>query len=72
MNHTLHQNTPSHPTPILSYNHQIPLKAINLLRQFPLKLPRDLSVMPYDDSHFPHISQVNLTSVNHPKSIIRK
>ena len=35
-------------------------------------MPDDVSVMGYDDSHFAQISEVKLTSVKHPKSIMGK
>lgn len=70
--HTLEQNSGSYPTAILCYNDEIALKTINLLRELGLKVPDDISVMGYDDSHFAQISEVKLTSVKHPKSIMGK
>ncbi|WP_029878607.1 substrate-binding domain-containing protein, partial [Bacillus subtilis] len=45
---------------------------IDMLREMDLKVPEDMSIVGYDDSHFAQISEVKLTSVKHPKSVLGK
>ncbi|MED4719151.1 GntR family transcriptional regulator [Bacillus atrophaeus] len=69
--HILERNS-SRPTAILCYNDEIALKVINTIRGIGLKVPDDISIVGYDDSHFAQISEVKLTSVKHPKSAMGK
>ncbi|WP_032732868.1 arabinose utilization transcriptional regulator AraR [Bacillus subtilis] len=69
---TLEKNSKHMPTAILCYNDEIALKVIDMLREMDLKVPEDMSIVGYDDSHFAQISEVKLTSVKHPKSVLGK
>ncbi|AUZ28752.1 GntR family transcriptional regulator [Bacillus subtilis] len=69
---TLEKNSKAMPTAILCYNDEIALKVIDMLREMDIKVPEDMSIVGYDDSHFAQISEVKLTSVKHPKSVLGK
>ncbi|PRP52079.1 GntR family transcriptional regulator [Bacillus halotolerans] len=69
---TLEKNSKNMPTAILCYNDEIALKVIDMLREMDIKVPEDMSIVGYDDSHFAQISEVKLTSVKHPKSVLGK
>ncbi|MEC1620513.1 arabinose utilization transcriptional regulator AraR [Bacillus mojavensis] len=69
---TLEKNSKNMPTAILCYNDEIALKVIDMLREMDIKVPEDISIVGYDDSHFAQISEVKLTSVKHPKSVLGK
>ncbi|MGF7534250.1 arabinose utilization transcriptional regulator AraR [Bacillus mexicanus] len=66
----LEENNKAMPTAILCYNDEIALKVIDVLREMDIKVPEDMSIVGYDDSHFAQISEVKLTSVKHPKSAL--
>lgn len=55
------------PTAIFCYNDQIALLVLDVIREFGLKIPEDISIVGYDDSHLSQASEVKLTSVTHPK-----
>ncbi|NCC77241.1 MAG: GntR family transcriptional regulator [Clostridia bacterium] len=58
---------PNRPTAIFCYNDQIASMVITAARDCDLQVPRDLSVVGFDDSHKAIASEVKLTSVVHPK-----
>ncbi|MDI5791473.1 substrate-binding domain-containing protein [Bacillus licheniformis] len=49
------------------YNDEIALIVLDVVREFGLKVPDDISIVGYDDSHLSEASEVKLTSVTHPK-----
>ncbi|MFC8151736.1 GntR family transcriptional regulator [Bacillus paralicheniformis] len=55
------------PTAIFCYNDEIALMVLDVVREFGLKVPEDISIVGYDDSHLSEASEVKLTSVTHPK-----
>jgi GntR family transcriptional regulator of arabinose operon len=55
------------PTGIICYNDQLALSVLNVLRELKLRVPEDISIVGYDDSHLAEASEVKLTSVKHPK-----
>ncbi len=40
---------------------------LDVVREFGLKVPADISIVGYDNSHLSEASEVKLTSVTHPK-----
>lgn len=55
------------PTGIVSYNDELLLQLLDVLRYKKLKVPKDISVVSFDDSHFAQISEVKFSSIVHPK-----
>ncbi|TWK46275.1 Arabinose metabolism transcriptional repressor [Bacillus paralicheniformis] len=55
------------PTAIFCYNDEIALLVLDVVREFGLKVPEDISIVGYDNSHLSEASEVKLTSVTHPK-----
>ncbi|MED4229097.1 GntR family transcriptional regulator [Neobacillus cucumis] len=55
------------PTGIICYNDQIALSVMNVLRELQLSVPNDVSIVGYDDSYLAEATEVQLTSVTHPK-----
>ncbi|MBM7570688.1 GntR family transcriptional regulator [Aquibacillus albus] len=56
------------PTGIVCYNDQLVLELLDVLRKRDLQVPRDISIVGYDDSSLSEVSEVKLTTVKHPKS----
>jgi GntR family transcriptional regulator of arabinose operon len=56
------------PTAVFCYNDEIALAILDVIREMGLKVPRDISVVGYDDSHLAEASEVKLTTVKHPKT----
>lgn len=59
---------PNRPTAIASYNDQIAIMLLDVIREKNLQIPEDISIIGYDDSYLADISEVKLTTVKHPKS----
>lgn len=55
------------PDAIVCYNDEIALKVIQTAKECGLSVPQDISVIGYDDSKLATVSDVNLTTVKHPK-----
>ena len=55
------------PTAIVCYNDEVALKAMEAIRDAGLEVPRDISVIGYDNSHLAQTCSPKLTSINHPK-----
>lgn len=55
------------PTAIICYNDEIALKSIEAIRDSGRKVPEDISIIGYDNSHLAEASHPKLTSINHPK-----
>lgn len=58
------------PTAIACYNDQLVLLLLDLFREKGIEIPKDISVVGYDDSILAELSEVKLTSVRHPKSVM--
>ncbi|MFC4319959.1 GntR family transcriptional regulator [Litchfieldia salsa] len=56
------------PTAIVCYNDELAIKLLDVLREKNLQVPEDISVVGYDDSFLANVSEVKLTTVDHPKS----
>lgn len=61
------QNLVDNCTAIVCYNDKIALKVLDYLRYKKLKVPKDISLVSFDDSAFAMASEVKLTTVTHPK-----
>jgi GntR family transcriptional regulator, arabinose operon transcriptional repressor len=55
------------PTGIVCYNDQVALSVFNVLRELNLTVPKDISIVGYDDSYLAEATEIKLTSVTHPK-----
>jgi GntR family transcriptional regulator of arabinose operon len=56
------------PTAIVCYNDEVAAALISALDQRGLRVPDDLSVVGFDDSHLASLSEVPLTTMTHPKA----
>ncbi|WP_163538521.1 GntR family transcriptional regulator [Gracilibacillus sp. YIM 98692] len=55
-------------TGLVCYNDQLVLRLMDFLRSEGIQIPKDISLVGYDDSMLAEVSEVKLTSVAHPKS----
>jgi GntR family transcriptional regulator, arabinose operon transcriptional repressor len=55
------------PTAIVCYNDQLALMVLDVLRNYQISVPDDVSIVGYDDSFLAETFEVKLTSVAHPK-----
>lgn len=55
------------PTAIVCYNDQVAINALNAIRDEGLRVPKDMSLVSYDDSDIAIASEVKLTTIRHPK-----
>ncbi|MFG6150307.1 GntR family transcriptional regulator [Halobacillus sp. B23F22_1] len=56
------------PTAIVCYNDELAIRLINVLREKNMKVPQDISIVGFDNSFLTELSEVKLTSVQHPKA----
>lgn len=61
------KDTQNRPTAIVCYNDEVAIKVLNVLREYDIKVPDDLSIIGYDNSYLAKATETKLTSVNHPK-----
>lgn len=55
------------PTAVICYNDELAINLLNVIRELDLKVPEDISIIGYDDSFLANVSEVKLTSIEHPK-----
>ncbi len=55
------------PTALFCYNDEIALSALDVIRDYDIGVPDDLSLIGFDDSTLATASEVKLTTVSHPK-----
>ncbi|MBM7644456.1 GntR family transcriptional regulator of arabinose operon [Scopulibacillus daqui] len=55
------------PEAFFCYNDDTAMRILDVIRELNLKVPDDLSIVGYDDSHLAEISEVKLTTIKHPK-----
>lgn len=67
----LNQQGP-HPTAIVCYNDELAMKLLDVIRDHQLRVPDDLSIIGFDNSFLAEMSEVKLTSIEHPKSDLGK
>jgi GntR family transcriptional regulator, arabinose operon transcriptional repressor len=60
-------NLEERPTAIVCYNDKVALRVIDNCRRENIKIPKDLSVVSFDDSTLAVSSDVKLTTIKHPK-----
>ncbi len=60
------------PTAIFFFNDEAALRGYAAIREAGLRIPDDISVMGFDDSHLATLAEVPMTSVVHPKYQIGK
>ncbi|WP_186578547.1 GntR family transcriptional regulator [Aquibacillus kalidii] len=61
-------NIGERPTAIVSYNDELAIKLLDVVRDKDLSIPEELSIIGFDDSFMVNVSEVKLTTVKHPKS----
>jgi GntR family transcriptional regulator, arabinose operon transcriptional repressor len=60
------------PTAVFCYNDEIAIEILDVIREFNLRVPEDISIVGYDDSQFAEASEVKLTTIRHPKAEMGK
>lgn len=60
-------NLEERPTAIVCYNDKVALRVIDNCRRENIKIPKDLSIVSFDDSTLAVSSDVKLTTIKHPK-----
>lgn len=60
-------NLKNRPTAIFCYNDEIALKVIEILREQKIFVPKDISIVGFDDSNLATASEIKLTTIIHPK-----
>ncbi|GFN33249.1 GntR family transcriptional regulator [Paenibacillus xylaniclasticus] len=58
------------PTAIVCYNDELAVSLLNIVRQRGLSVPGDLSMIGYDDSSLAVATEVKLTTLAHPKTVM--
>jgi GntR family transcriptional regulator, arabinose operon transcriptional repressor len=56
------------PTGLVCYNDELAIKMLDVLRARDMKVPQDMSIVGFDNSNLAELSEVKLTSVEHPKA----
>ncbi|MBU9721012.1 MULTISPECIES: GntR family transcriptional regulator [Bacillaceae] len=55
------------PTAIVCYNDELAVSLLDITRNRKLNIPKDISIVGYDDSFLAEATEVKLTTVKHPK-----
>lgn len=55
---------------VVCYNDEIAVKLINALVAKGIRVPQDMAVIGFDNSLFSEVSQVRITSLDHPKELL--
>ncbi len=64
----LKQTNGDRPTGIVCYNDELAINLLDVLREKDLQIPDDISIVGYDDSFLAKVSEVKLTTIEHPQS----
>lgn len=56
------------PTAIVCYNDELAIILLDVLRELKLKVPEDISIIGFDNSFMADITEVKLSTIEHPKS----
>ncbi|WP_407270230.1 GntR family transcriptional regulator [Radiobacillus sp. PE A8.2] len=56
------------PTAIVCYNDELAINLLHVLRDMDLQVPNDISIVGFDDSFLANVSEVKLTTIEHPKA----
>ncbi|MGM0902958.1 MAG: GntR family transcriptional regulator [Bacillota bacterium] len=65
-------NSVEKPTGLVCYNDELAMKLLDVIRRKGMTVPEDISMVGFDNSFFAEVSEVKLTSINHPKSELGK
>jgi GntR family transcriptional regulator of arabinose operon len=60
------------PSGIVCYNDELVILLLHVVRERGISVPKDLSIVGYDDSFLSDITEVKLTTIEHPKSEMGK
>ncbi|MBM7585422.1 GntR family transcriptional regulator of arabinose operon [Bacillus pakistanensis] len=60
------------PTAIVCYNDELAMKLLDVIRENNLRVPEDISIIGFDNSILAEMSEVKLTTIEHPKSDLGK
>lgn len=60
-------NSEERPTAIVCYNDKVALRVMDLCRKENIKIPKDLSIVSFDDSTLAVSSDIKLTTIKHPQ-----
>lgn len=69
---TLLDNNSEQPTGLVCYNDELVMWLLEVIRQKDMNIPEDLSVVGFDNSFLAEITEVKLTTIDHPKSELGK
>lgn len=56
-----------HPTAFFCYNDHISIGLLDAIREKGFRVPEDISIIGFDDSHLALASEVKMTTITHPK-----
>lgn len=56
------------PTGLVCYNDELVMRLLDVIRQKDMNIPEDLSVVGFDNSFLAEITEIKLTTIDHPKS----
>ncbi|WP_078544571.1 GntR family transcriptional regulator [Litchfieldia alkalitelluris] len=56
------------PTGIVCYNDELAIRFLDVFREKRIQIPNDISLVGYDDSYMGNVTEVKLTTIQHPKS----
>ncbi|MFC0470141.1 GntR family transcriptional regulator [Halalkalibacter kiskunsagensis] len=56
------------PTAIVCYNDELAIRLLDVIREKNLQVPEDISIVGFDDSFMANVTEVKLTTIQHPKS----
>lgn len=65
-------NSIEKPTGLVCYNDELAIKLLNIIREKKMNIPEDISIVGFDNSFLAEVSEVKLTSIEHPKSELGK
>lgn len=57
-------------TSLVCYNDQVAFRMLSILKKATLQVPKDYSIVSFDNSNLAQTAEVKLTTVAHPKSIL--
>jgi GntR family transcriptional regulator, arabinose operon transcriptional repressor len=60
------------PTGLVCYNDELVMSMLDVLRQKEMNIPEDISIVGFDNSFLAEISEVKLTTIEHPKMELGK
>ncbi|RDW20701.1 GntR family transcriptional regulator [Oceanobacillus chungangensis] len=65
-------STSERPTGIVCYNDELAVKLLDVIREQKLTVPEDISIVGFDNSFLAEVTEVKLTTIEHPKSEMGK